>query len=89
MKVSIKCLAPMLLTLWPLVASAQTNDVAYCKALAQKYETYVANMSTSRSAQSADGRMAVSECDSANPAKGIAVLEQKLRNAKVDLPPRG
>jgi hypothetical protein len=29
------------------------------------------------------------QCKTGNTAAGIPVLEQKLRNAKVDLPPRG
>ena len=91
MKVSIKYLAATMVALSPLVASAQTSDATYCKALVEKYETYLVSTSTGKSPmpESADGRMAVNECNSGNPAKGIPVLEQKLRNAKVDLPPRG
>jgi hypothetical protein len=88
MKVSIKCLAAMMLALWSLGASAQPNDAAYCKALVEKYETYIGTMSTSRTPESADGRIAINDCKMGNSAKGIPVLEQKLRNARIDLPPR-
>ena len=87
MKLLIKCLATMMLTLSPLAVSAQTSDAAYCKALVQKYETYLGTMSTSRTPESADARMAVNQCNASNAA-GIPVLEQKLRNARIDLPPR-
>ena len=56
-----------------------------------KYETYLANMSIGRiaAADSADGRVALEQCKAGNAAACIPVLEQKLRNAKIDLPPRG
>ena len=87
MKVSITCLGAMMLALSPLAVSAQSNDAAYCKALVQKYETYIGTMSANRTPESADARMAVNQCNASNPA-GIPVLEQKLRNARIDLPPR-
>ena len=75
----------------PVVVSAQTGDAAYCKALSEKYETYLANMTTGRSPQpdSVDGRVAMEQCKAGNAVASIPVLEQKLRNAKIDLPPRG
>ena len=36
-----------------------------------------------------DGSVAIEQCKAGNTASGIPVLEQKLRDAKVDLPPRG
>lgn len=91
MTVSIKYLAIAVATLLPSLAFAQTNDAAYCKALGQKYETYVANMTSGRAPmpESPDVRIAMDQCRSGNTAAGIPVLEQKLKNAKVDLPPRG
>jgi hypothetical protein len=78
-------------TLSPVVVSAQGGDAAYCKALSEKYETYLANMTTGRSPQpdSVDGRVALEQCKAGNAVASIPVLEQKLRNAKIDLPPRG
>jgi hypothetical protein len=76
--------------LLPFGASAQTSDADYCKALTQKYETYVSNMSVGRSAGSGtiDASVAISQCRDGNTA-GIPVLEKKLRDARIDLPPRG
>ena len=75
----------------PFGASAQTSDADYCRALMQKYETYIANMSYGMSPMpdAIDGRVAVEQCKAGNPAAGIPVLEKKLRNARIDLPPRG
>jgi hypothetical protein len=74
----------------PLAALAQSGDAAYCKALSEKYETYLNNMTSGKSPQqdSVDGRVALEQCKKGNAA-GIPTLEQKLRNAKLDLPPRG
>jgi hypothetical protein len=59
--------------------------------LGDKYQTYVSNMQSGRSPmpESPDVRIAIDQCNKGNTAAGIPVLEQKLRNAKVDLPPRG
>ena len=44
-------------------------------------------MSTGRSPQpdSVDGRVAMEQCKTGNTAAAIPVLEQKLRNSKIDL----
>lgn len=72
-------------------AAAQADDASYCKALGEKYMTYVSNMQSGRSPmpESPDVRVAIDQCNKGNTAAGIPVLEQKLRNAKIDLPPRG
>ena len=87
---SINWLVAALAGLLPFGASAQTSDADYCKALTQKYETYVSNMSVGRSAGSGtiDASVAISQCRDGNTA-GIPVLEKKLRDARIDLPPRG
>lgn len=74
----------------PLAALAQSSDAAYFKALVEKYEAYLPNTTIDRTPHpdSVDGRMAVEQCKAGNAA-AIPVLEQKLRNAKIDLPPRG
>jgi len=91
MTVRISILAMVLVACAPLAALAQGGDAAYCKALSEKYETYLANMTNGRSPQpdSVDGRVAMEQCKAGNTVAGIPVLEQKLRNAKIDLPPRG
>ena len=87
---TINWLVPALAALLPFGAAAQTSDADYCKALTQKYEAYVSNMAVGRSptATAADGTVAIAECKAGNTAAGIPVLERKLRDAKVDLPPR-
>ena len=75
----------------PVGASAQTTDADYCKALAQKYEIYVSSKTTGHTPGSGtiDGSVAIEQCKAGNTAAGIPVLENKLRDARVDLPPRG
>jgi hypothetical protein len=84
---SISLIATALAALAPMAVVAQTNDATYCKALADKYETYIAQ-STSRTPPSADGKIAADQCKSGNYAAAIPVLEKKLNNARVELPPR-
>ena len=71
-------------------ASAQADDVAYCKALAQTYLRYVVKIDNGNTVQrgSTDASLALEQCRNGNVA-GIPVLERELRNAKVDLPARG
>ena len=91
MTIWIRLLAMALAAFSPLAALAQSGDAAYCRALSEKYETYLANMTNGRSPQpeSVDGRVALEQCKAGNTVASIPVLEQKLRNAKIDLPPRG
>ena len=57
----------------------------------EKYEAYLPNTTIGRSPHpdSVDGRVAVEQCKTGNAVAAIPVLEQKLRNAKIALPPRG
>jgi hypothetical protein len=91
MRISITSFMAAAVLLSPALVCAQANDAAYCKALSEKYVTYLANMTTGRSPQpdSVDGRVAMEQCKAGNPAAAIPVLEQKLRSAKIDLPSRG
>jgi hypothetical protein len=75
----------------PLAVLAQSSDAAYCKALVEKYEAYLPNTTIDRAPHpdSVDGRVAVEQCKTGNAVAAIPVLEQKLRNAKITLPPRG
>jgi len=90
MAIRMVCLAAALAVL-SVAAQAQGNDASYCRALAEKYETYVNNMTSGRSPQqdSVDGRVALEQCKKGDSAAAIPVLEKKLRNAKIDLPPHG
>ena len=82
------CLAAALAV---LSSAARADDAGYCKALGEKYMTYVSNMQSGRSPmpESPDVRVAIDQCNKGNTAAGIPVLEQKLRNARIDLPPKG
>ena len=86
---NIKWLMPIVAVAFPLTAFAQSSDAAYCKALSKKYEAFVINMN-GHSVQpgSLDGNAAVEPCKAGNTADAIPVLEQKLRDARVDLPKR-
>ena len=73
-----------------LPASAQSSDVAYCQALGQKYQRYVGDSDARRKGQMRDSKVdtSITQCSS-NAATAIPTLEQALRDAKIDLPPRG
>ena len=81
----------------PFVANAETNhreasDVAYCSALSEKYVRYVGSSESSprRLVRRSDltGRLALAKCAEGDTATAIPILEQKLANAKVELPTR-
>jgi len=72
-------------------AQSMTGDVAYCQALAKKYSEYVglgANAESRRGPSDVNAGVAIAECTNGNPGAGIPVLEQKLRNDRIDLPAR-
>ena len=62
-------------------------DVAYCSTLTKKYNQYLnETIGQGAPATSLDGRVAIEQCSSGNTKASIFVLEQKLSNAKIDLP---
>ena len=70
-------------------ASADTRSAAYCDAVVQKYERYLAgNYTKNRPPVGVETREAVERCKTGD-ASGIAVIEKALENAKFTLPPRG
>jgi hypothetical protein len=72
-------------------ASAQSNDAAYCNALVNEYQHYLSGGGSGKTLdvdQNAAARVAIDKCK-AGDYSGIPVLEQQLRNAKLDLPSRG
>lgn len=86
---NIKWLMPLVAVAFPLAASAQTSDAAYCKALAARYEAFVSNtQGHSNQPGGVDGSVAIEQCKAGNTAAGIPVLEQRLRDAKIELPKR-
>jgi hypothetical protein len=88
MKLSYLVLSAVALV--PMAAWAQMSDADYCTALGQRYQKYVSDMQSGRAPMAAqvDAQTAISNCQAGNTAAGIPVLEQKLRDAKVDLPKR-
>lgn len=89
MKNHVKVLIASLALSLPLAASAAADDATYCNALVTQYESLVANRSGGRSTNQSgvETSVALDQCKNGNPA-GIPVLEQKLRDSKVDLPSR-
>lgn len=69
-------------------STASSGDVAYCKALATKYERYL-DQTTNKGmqSQSVESRASLEQCKAGNPT-GIAGLEKALKDAGFDLPPR-
>jgi|FEC22Drversion2_1045045.scaffolds.fasta_scaffold00125_74 hypothetical protein len=70
--------------------SAQTSDSAYCKALADRYERYVATSSAGLGQLQAPLRVsqAINQCRAGNAAASTPVLERALQEAKIGLPER-
>jgi len=90
MMMTLRSLAVLCAASLPFAAVAQSPDAAYCGALIQKYHRYVIKInSQSPNTGSLDGNVAVEQCRAGNTASGIPVLEQKLRDAKIELPARG
>jgi hypothetical protein len=72
-------------------AFAQSNDVAYCQALAAKYDRYIGTFGNGRHSatdQNASAQFAASQCRKGD-ISGIPVLEQVLTDNRFELPPRG
>lgn len=86
--------AALLLGLLPTLVGAQdlASEQRYCAALLDKYLRYagVTEYPGTPGKLSNDNQagLAQAECQSGNTTAGIAILERKLRNAKLDLPPR-
>lgn len=79
----------LVLSAIPLVASAQADDGAYCAALSTLANRYlVSSTGQGNGAPDLDIRTAQNECAKGNFAKGIPVLERKLRSNGFTLPKR-
>lgn len=85
----MKFLISFLVLIFPIASSAAPNDVAYCKALAATYEKLVMKRGSARGGidSGLETSVAVDQCRNGNPA-GIPVLEQTLRDLRIELPPR-
>ncbi|HKU97715.1 MAG TPA: hypothetical protein VJR58_20670 [Vineibacter sp.] len=72
-------------------ASAPSDDVAYCNALARKYERYMPMRSYGESrgsSPSVETMVAVTQCNNGRSAEAIPVLEKALRGAGFSVPER-
>jgi hypothetical protein len=76
----------------PGMTAAQ--GAAYCSKLSQTYAEYVGTVggylggvTTGGEAADLDARVAIAQCQDGNYASGIPVLQQKLRDAQVAVPP--
>jgi hypothetical protein len=74
---------------------AQRADLAYCQRLVTQYTTYVGSVGGTLGGNSdrgapadLDAKVAIGQCQEGNTGPAIPVLEQKLRDAKVAVPPR-
>jgi len=85
------CLVCALAFLTPAPGFAQLSDAAYCNALADKYQRYVAVEDPGPGETKAPVAVmhAMEQCESGNVSSAIPVLEKALKAAKIDLPPRG
>ncbi len=77
-----------LLLLSPLGARAQSDDKAYCEQLIVPINRYVQTPYDRGGAPDIEISEAINQCRSGTPAKGIPVLERKLRNNGFTLPKR-
>ena len=85
---------PVLIVLVPALAGAQglAGEQRYCAVLLDKYLRYagVTEYYGTPGKLSNDNQagLAQAKCQSGDTADGIAILERKLRDARLDLPPR-
>jgi hypothetical protein len=70
------------------------QGAAYCSTLAQTYAEYVGSVPSwlggnfrGGEAADLDARVAIAQCQDGNYAGGIPTLQQKLRDARVPVPP--
>jgi len=93
MRIFVACLAAAVAVPTMALAQPAQDETAYCQALAATYVHYIGRSEASPYNDvrrgSLDGQVAASQCVRGRSAAAIPVLEQKLRNGKVTLPPRG
>jgi hypothetical protein len=80
----------------PVVPPGMTaaQAAAYCTRLAQTYDEYVGSIgpalggnATTSAPADIETKVAIASCQEGNYAAGIPVLQQKLRDARVAVPP--
>ena len=77
------------------VTAASPADAAYCQSLVNLYTTYAGNVGGSLGGNTRggppadlDAKVAIAQCQEGNPRPAIPVLEQKLRDNRIAVPPR-
>jgi hypothetical protein len=75
--------------------AARPGDAAYCQSLVNLYKAYIGTVGGSlggdtRGGEPADldASVAIAQCQEGNPGPALPVLEQKLRDNRVAVPPR-
>jgi hypothetical protein len=75
--------------------AARPGDVAYCQSLVNLYTDYAGNVGGSLGGYTRggppadlDASVAIAQCQEGNPGPALPVLEQKLRDNRVAVPPR-
>ncbi len=81
-------------TATPPLGMTAAQGMAYCTQLATLYSEYVGDTgddlgTTYSGGEEADlwARFAIAECEDGNTAKGIPTLQNRLRDARVPVPP--
>lgn len=72
----------------PDASTAQSSDLAYCTQLYDLAVRYRGRQINGESKPDPDMIVALEQCKHGKAAAGIATLEQRLRSADVNLPPR-
>ena len=82
----------VLLLAAPVAYGQSRSDQAYCEELVYLYERYVGSSTFGPRKPvpqpDVEARWAMSRCDARDPAPAIPILERKLTNARMTLPPR-
>jgi hypothetical protein len=78
-----------------VATAASPSDAAYCQSLVNLYVTYAGNVGGSLGGNTTggppadlDAKVAIAQCQEGNPEPAIPVLEQKLRDNRIAVPPR-
>jgi hypothetical protein len=78
-----------------VTTAASPADATYCQSLVSLYTTYAGNVGGSLGGNTTggppadlDAKVAIAQCQEGNPAPAIPVLQQKLRDNRIAVPPR-
>jgi hypothetical protein len=78
-----------------VVAAASPADATYCQSLVNLYTTYAGNVGGSLGGNTRggppadlDAKVAIAQCQEGNPEPAIPVLQRKLRDNRIAVPPR-